>query len=115
MSLHKAVRKNHLPEVRRLVEAGEEVNSKDSDGNTPLMLAAETSYAVTEFLLENGAVESFLWRNRLGYMAIDKAYNSVCLSGDELGMIMRIILEYKAAIEDKLSDSPGPPIPDEED
>lgn len=55
-NLFKAINYNQISEVRRLIESGISVNSKDEDGWTPLMLAAHKNYLnIAKLLVELGA------------------------------------------------------------
>lgn len=55
-ALHDATRHGDLAEVRRLIGAGAEVNSRDFRGQTPLLLAVGYRHLeVAKVLLENGA------------------------------------------------------------
>ena len=55
-ALHKAVMKNDIAEVKRLLEAGADVAAKNESGHTPLHFAAENGFAASvKALLEAGA------------------------------------------------------------
>jgi hypothetical protein len=71
VSLHIAVRKRDIEEVRRLIRRGADVNAVDRHGNTPLMLAVERSYEITEYLLRHGAGSSINKNNYLGQKILD--------------------------------------------
>lgn len=61
-----------LGAVRRLLEAGADVNATDRDGDTALMFAALKGHAeVVRELLENGADVNFAARN--GWTALKAA------------------------------------------
>ena len=54
--LHDAVTSQDIEEVQRLLDAGGDVDAKNSDGFTPLMFAAGLgNYAIAELLVERGA------------------------------------------------------------
>lgn len=54
--LFNAIERNQISEVRRLIEKGINVNSKDGDGWTPLMLAADNNnLQIAKLLVELGA------------------------------------------------------------
>jgi ankyrin repeat protein len=56
MSLHNAAARGNLTEVRRLLNAGENVNAKNNQSMTPLMKAAVRGHAnVIRYLLNKGA------------------------------------------------------------
>ena len=56
MTLHNAAERGNLPEVRRLVNAGRNINARNHQGVTPLMYAALRGHAnVVRYLLNKGA------------------------------------------------------------
>lgn len=55
-NLHKAALNGDLKKVKELVEAGEDINQKCTDGATPIMHAiVEYNYEVCKYLIEMGA------------------------------------------------------------
>ena len=55
-ALHDATRHGDIAEVRRLIEEGADVNSRDFRGQTPLLLAVGYRHLeIARLLLENGA------------------------------------------------------------
>ena len=56
--LHVFSERGDVAEVKRLLDAGADVNAKDNDGRTPLYYARISDYAeVLKLLLAAGAVE----------------------------------------------------------
>jgi len=53
--LHKAIIQNCLETVHLLVEHGANVNARDQENRTPLLLAVQNNIDVVEYLLNNGA------------------------------------------------------------
>ena len=56
--LHQAAKKNLLEAAKMLLDAGADVNPKDSEGETPFDLATG---ATKELLAEHGGVEGKSW------------------------------------------------------
>ncbi len=55
--MRRAARDGDVEEVRRLVEAGQDINQKDWQERTPLMCAALTGHTdCVEYLIKNGAL-----------------------------------------------------------
>lgn len=48
-----AIKANDIEEVKRLIASGVDVNAKDDDGNTPLILAVTCGYTEIVGLLES--------------------------------------------------------------
>jgi hypothetical protein len=63
---HHAVRRHDLDKVKELVDEGHDINGLDHHGNTPLILAAQRSYHITEYLLRHGASSSLEIANSNG-------------------------------------------------
>lgn len=62
----------YFPIVRILIHAGADVNARDSDGNTALIICSEKNYMeIAEFLIENGADVNL--KNNEGNTALHKA------------------------------------------
>ena len=67
-----AASRGDLAEVRRLIEANQEINASDAFGNTALIYAASGGFAeIVEFLLRNGADSRI--KNKLGRTSLQSA------------------------------------------
>ena len=67
-SLFNSISDGDVDQVLAILDAGVDVDSRDDDGNTPLILAAEGEHAIVEKLLERGAnIDS---QNRNGLTAL---------------------------------------------
>jgi hypothetical protein len=70
-----AVRNGSYAEVQRMIEAGADVNAKDSHGYTALMLAAEKGYTeIVRLLVEEGADVGA--RDNSGRSACNRAFSN---------------------------------------
>jgi ankyrin repeat protein len=88
--------------VKLLVEKGADLESKDSDGRTPLSWAAENGYeAVVKLLVEKGAdLES---RDRVGRTSLSWAagngYETVVRQLVEKGVSLLLLLDFALSSE----------------
>jgi len=66
--LHDAARHGSLEAVQALIDAGADLEARDEDGSTPLMLADRhqaSSIDISEALLDGGAEETRPWKRML--------------------------------------------------
>jgi ankyrin repeat protein len=80
--LHRAIQKNDVDQVRKLIEEGADVNAKDSSDRIPLGYAAEKgNMEIVELLISSGADVNgkghddqvpFVWASEVGHLDIAK-------------------------------------------
>ena len=99
-ALHIAVIHNNLPVVAALLEVERvNVNAKDKDGNTPLMLACEKGYEDIALLLISNKLIDVNAQNKDGHTAL-------ILSSVKVGGKMKVV---EALIGKKTCPVPGTP------
>ena len=92
--LIEAVYKKDVPQVRRLLAAGADVNQRDDDGSTALMRAAYLSEEITAVLLEAGADAGLV--DARGQNALDYAVPGPWTGGLLGPQVVRLLLKAGA-------------------
>lgn len=90
-SLHSAARHNDSETIKKMIAAGADLNERDNNGSTPLILAAMNGHLeIVELLLHLGADKNL--KDNSGY----NAYYSAMFHGDFKGMTLE---PYKSILE----------------